>query len=433
MHEKLLRIFGQGVEEIDLFGNVREHLGALLQERGDRGGIIRLVLDALADVRLCHGGECLRAHRADILAVEVAQLLNVEYGGGFGYAGYVEYLLHLVEGIYLPLAARTPPQQRHIVEHRVRQKALRDEILIRRVAVALGHFIMCVAHDGGAVDVLGYLPAEALVQQVILRRGGEILAAAHDVRDAHEMVVHDIGKVVRRQTVALYEHLIVERGVLHGNVAEYLVMERRRPLVGDALAYDIGLALGGEAVALLLRQRAAGVVPAVKLARVLLALRPLAEAAVGVPARNEQLGIFPVERAALGLDIRSDRTANVGPLVMLKMALRHSAVNYIHRALNEPPLIGVLDAQDELPAVSPRDKVGIERGTQVADVHISRGGGGKTGAHLAVRYARLHLLKPLYILHFNFLRSAARTKNAAITIIFYLFTVVKTDLFCYNR
>ena len=32
-------------------------------------------------------------------------------------------------------------------------------------------------------------PAEALVEQVVLRGGGEILAAAHDVGDAHEVVI----------------------------------------------------------------------------------------------------------------------------------------------------------------------------------------------------------------------------------------------------
>ena len=56
------------------------------------------------------------------------------------------------------------------------------------------------------------------------------------------MVVDDVGKVIRRQTVALDEHLVVERVIIDRDVAEDLVVERGLALARDLLADDVGLA-----------------------------------------------------------------------------------------------------------------------------------------------------------------------------------------------
>ena len=141
-----------------------------------------------------------------------------------------------------------------------------------------------VAHDGGAVHVGRHLPAEALVEEVVLRGGGEIFAAAHDMGDAHEVVVDDVGKVVGRQTVALQKHLIVERLILHRDVAKACIVEGRGAVLRDTLANDVGLARGDARLGLFERQAAAGIVRAVKFAAVLLALGLFAEAVVGVAA-----------------------------------------------------------------------------------------------------------------------------------------------------
>ena len=96
-----------------------------------------------------------------------------------------------------------------------------------------------VAHDRRAVDIGRDLPAEGFVEQVILRRGGEIFAAADDVRDAHQVVVDDVGEVVGGQAVGLQENLILHLLVLDRNVAEGGVVERGAALVRDALPDDI--------------------------------------------------------------------------------------------------------------------------------------------------------------------------------------------------
>ena len=80
---------------------------------------------------------------------------------------------------------------------------LDDQILIGGVAVALGELVGGIPHDGCAVDILGDLPAEGLIQQVVLGGGGKIFVAADDVGDAHGVVVHHVGKVVGGQSIAL--------------------------------------------------------------------------------------------------------------------------------------------------------------------------------------------------------------------------------------
>ena len=50
---------------------------------------------------------------------------------------------------------------------------------------------------------------EPLVEQQVLGRGGDPLLAAHDVGDAHLVVVDDDGEVVGREAVRLEDHLVV--------------------------------------------------------------------------------------------------------------------------------------------------------------------------------------------------------------------------------
>ena len=91
--------------------------------------------------------------------------------------------------------------------------------------MALGHLVLSVPHDGGAVDIGGDLPAEGLVQQVILGGGGQVLAAPDHMGDAHQVVVDDVGEVIGGQAVPLQQHLVVQRAVVHGDVAENGVVE----------------------------------------------------------------------------------------------------------------------------------------------------------------------------------------------------------------
>ena len=204
-------------------------------------------------------------------------------------------------------------------------------------------------------------------------------------------------------------------------------MESGRSLVRDELADDIGPTLGGETVGLLAAHAAAGIVPAVKFAGVLLGGRLFAEAAVGMAALHEQLRVFLIEPAALGLHIGADRAADVRAFVVLEMALLHRPVYNVNSALDETPLIRVLNAENELALIVAGNEIGIERGTEIADVHVPRGRRGETRAYLARGDALFHILKPLHVFHF--VPPAPKYLRLTFLILFCKLAVVKTNLF----
>ena len=125
-------------------------------------------------------------------------------------------------------------------------------------------------------------------------------------------------------------------------------------------------------------------------------LQPLliTEAAVGAALFHQKLGILSIERPALRLDIGAHRAAQIGTLVPGEAALAQGGVDDVGGPLHQPPLVGVLDAQDEFAAGMAGDEPGIQGGAQIAHMHVAGGGGGEPGTDLSGRDAALHLLKP---------------------------------------
>ena len=258
-----------------------------------------------------------------------------------------------------------------------------------------------IAHDRRAVDVGGHLPAERLIQQVVLRRRREILGATDNVRNAHQMVVHDVCKVIGGKAVGLEQHLILKLLVFDRDVTEGGVMERGRALVRDALADDKRLARLHTSERLVKRQVAAGADVLANFLTLILCgrfflLTLLAEAVVCAALFAKELCILAEQVTALGLDIGADRAADIGTFVVVKTAFRHRPVDHVRCALDQTALIGVLDAQDERAALTAGDQPRVKRRAQIADVHIARGTGCKAGAHLAARNARFHLIKKVH-------------------------------------
>jgi hypothetical protein len=85
------------------------------------------------------------------------------------------------------------------------------------------------------------LPAEGLVEQDVLGRGGDPLFGADDVGDLHEVVVDDVGEVVGGEAVGLHQDLVVDVVVLEGDVAAELVAEGGEPSVGTFMRMTKGL------------------------------------------------------------------------------------------------------------------------------------------------------------------------------------------------
>ena len=74
----------------------------------------------------------------------------------------------------------------------------------------------------------------------MLGHRGKPLFATHDVRDAHEAIVDDVGQVVRRVAIRLEQDEIVKLAVLHGNVSTKQIVElggtlQRRGQANDGL------------------------------------------------------------------------------------------------------------------------------------------------------------------------------------------------------
>ena len=405
MAVKLVGILGQSIEEIHLGGNVHQGVASALDQRRHQLQVHLGGVDGRLQVGFGQSIKVLCAHLPQIVAVEVFQLLLIEDGGGFGHAGHLEDLGQVLQCEKLPLgifALGCPAQQCHIVEDGRGDIALGLQVLVGGVPVALGHLIVGVPHDGGAVDILGHRPAKGVVKPGVLGGGGEVLRPSDHMGDAHEMVVNDIGKVVGGQSVPLHQYLVVQSVVVHGDVPEDHVLEGGLPLPGDLLADHIGLSGLYPGLGLFKGKAAAGVFRLLEVAAVLGGFGLVAEAIVGLALLHQQMGILCVKVPPLGLDIGTHRAADIGTLVPGKAALLQGVVNDLGGALYQTALVGVLNAQDKPAPGVPGDQPGIKGGAQVADVHISRGGRGKTGADLPGRNALFHIVKPGHI-HDSFL------------------------------
>ena len=217
------------------------------------------------------------------------------------------------------------------------------------------------------------------------------------------MVVDDVGKVVGGKPVGFEQDLILQLLVFHGDIAEGGVMEGGRALVRDALADDEGFTGLHTLFCLRERQSAAGTDVLFDLAGrgfALVLVGFLAEAVIRAALFAQQLCVLAEQIAPLGLHVRPDRAADVRAFVMLEMALLHRPVYNVNSALNETPLIRVLNAENELALIVAGNEIGIERGTEIADVHVPRGRRGEPRTYLARGDALFHILKPLHVFHF---------------------------------
>ena len=150
----------------------------------------------------------------------------------------VKFLHHLFQREDLPVALRGPSQKGHIVDHGLRDKALLDQILIGGMAASLGQLLVLLVGDERTVDVHRHLPAESVIEAVVLGGRGKVLISPYHMGDAHEMVVHHVGKIVGGIAVGLDQDHIVQFGIVHRNVPVNLIVEGGSSLRGVVLADD---------------------------------------------------------------------------------------------------------------------------------------------------------------------------------------------------
>ena len=386
--EQLDVIVGQRIDEIHLLRDVAQRLTAGLQYGAKLPQVGGLALYRPADPGQRLFVEFLGGKRPDVLTVDVAQLLHIKDGRALGDAGNIKDLYQLLQREDLPIPLGAPAQQGDVVEDGRSQKAHLHQILIGGVAVALGELVGGIPHDGCAVDILGDLPAEGLIQQVVLGGGGKIFVAADDVGDAHGVVVHHVGKVVGGHPVPLDEDLIIQRAAIDGHIAVHLIVEGHGPLGRHLLPDDIGnsrrqlfgyFLLGKvAAVAVIAGRNAGGLLHLAHLLQPLL----IAEAVVGVAAFHQLFGVCLKHIHPLALDIGAHGSADIGTLIPQKAGLLQRLVDDLHGALYLTLLVGVLYPQQKTAVIAFGHQIGKQRSAEIAHVHIAGGAGRKTGAYM---------------------------------------------------
>ena len=212
--------------------------------------------------------------------------------------------------------------------------------------------------------------------------------------NAHQVVVHHVCKVVGGHSVGLDEDLVVHLTVVHLDVAVHHIVKAGHALAGDLLADDVRLTGGQTFFHLFLRQVTAAAVVVGHLALgTLLGVQGFqalfgAEAVICLAFCHQLLGILLEHPHALALHIGAYRAADVRAFVPEQAGLPQGVVDHVHGALHIAALVGVLNAQDEGAILVLCHQVGIQRGAQVANVHIPRRRRGKSGADFVARHRK---------------------------------------------
>ena len=367
-------------EKGDLLRDAGEDIRAALHELSQAAVIHVLPGEDLVKPRGGHGEVGFGVHLRDILAVHPLQLVNIENAGRVVDAVDVEGFHQFREGEELPVRAGIPADEREIVDQRLSQEPLIDIIGIIGVAVPLGELMGSVPHDGGQVDIGRDLPAQGGIQIVVPGRGGQVFHAAHDVGDAHEVIVDNVGEIIGGHAVLFDEdHVIHGLCIFEGHIAEDYIA-----VAGFAIGRGVHADRPGDAGCLLRRDLFRREMQAVLVifpgtaggfhsGTALLDLLLGAEAVIGMAGLYKLLRIGEISGLALGLDIGTAGTADIGAFVPVQAAGTEGIVDDLGRAFNKAFLVGILDAQDEAAVVLLRVEVGVEGGADTAEVHEAGG------------------------------------------------------------
>ena len=349
----LRRQRGQALEQIAGHGqDVRQGFRALLDQRHDRKPLVAVQAPGFQPVQ--EGGVAeLLAYPA---AIQPLELFQVKDGGAQGNPRNVKLVKHLLQGKFLLPVRQAPAHERQVVHQRLRQKAHLPVEGDAGGVPALGELALVRIAQERQVDEPGHWPAKGLVEQQVLGDGAEPFLAANDVGDAHQVVVHHHRQMIGGHGVRLQQHLHVHlrpvyldgaaQGVLHltGAAFRHLQAQHRRLACRQALR-DL---LGGQmqALAVIAHGFACCALAGAHL------LQPLrgAEAAKGMAALQEPLGMLPVDVLALALAVGGMGAALVRALVPVQAQPLEGVDDGGFGLLAAARLIRVLNAQQELAA-----------------------------------------------------------------------------------
>src|SRR5699024_12730904 len=81
------------------------------------------------------------------------------------------------------------------------KESLLHHILVGGMTCTLALLLVLLIGDQRAMYIHRNLPAESLINTVILRRGGKVFVSSYHMGDPHQMIVHNVGKIIGRISV----------------------------------------------------------------------------------------------------------------------------------------------------------------------------------------------------------------------------------------
>ena len=286
----------------------------------------------------------------------------------------------------LLVAAGAPAQQGHKVDQRFGKIAFRHIIFHRHVPLALAQLGAVGIEQQGEVGHVGRFPTQRLIDLQMLGHAEQPFLPADDVGDPHQVIVHHHRQVIGGKAVGFQQHLIVYLFVLNTDGAAHQVFEHRLALPGHLQADHVGIARVQPGFHL----RRTAVAPGAVIARRLtgsdlplahcLQLFRGAEAVVGAAVFHHLRGIAAVDLGALRLDVGAVPAVTVGAFVILDAGPLQAVHQLLHRPFHQAGLVGILDAQNELPAMLFGVEVTIQCRTQPPHVQVAGGAGSETGS-----------------------------------------------------
>ena len=224
----------------------------------------------------------------------------------------------------------------------------------------------------------GILPTESLIQHDMQRCTGQPLLTANDVRNLHQVVIHNIGQVVCRQLVStLIQHFVVADITLHTHLTADEVVDKNLLSCLHLKTDNVLIARSNQLLDFLFGegQRVAHLTACVAVILEVLNLGTLGlqllrriESDIRLTGIQQLLYIFFIDVATLALTVGTLVTTERNALVELDAQPLERLDDILFCSRDKARGVGVFDAEHEVAAMLARKQVIIECGTYAADV-----------------------------------------------------------------
>eukprot|EP00825_Cyclidium_porcatum_P048862 TRINITY_DN831_c0_g1_i20.p2 TRINITY_DN831_c0_g1~~TRINITY_DN831_c0_g1_i20.p2 ORF type:complete len:531 (+),score=22.41 TRINITY_DN831_c0_g1_i20:590-2182(+) len=333
------------------------------------------------------GGQFGGWQQLHVMLVQPQQFFGIELGGGSGDVVEIEPFDELLARKDFVIAMR-PAEAGEIIDNGFGQETFVVVLHDRNGTVALRQLGAVIAEDHRQVGVGWHFGAECLKDVDLARGVVDMVVTADDVGDAHIPVIDADAEIVGRCAVGAGDDQVVQFRVGKLDVALDLVIPGNDAAL-RILEADYWRNICGRSRQVLARFRA----PATVIARLFL-LRFLF-GAQGIELFTRRVAVI---RAAIGEHLLDDFLVALHALhlverafVMFQSQPLHAIQNGLNCFRRRASDIRILYAQDKGATVAAGVGPGEQGGTGAADMQVTGGAGGKTGADW------LHGVQNLYV------------------------------------